>query len=63
MLNFGPNLCCGQGLVFFFFFFFLWAREVALRPTHEQASVDWCPITRHDLFSRTLPAITCRNLV
>jgi len=48
---------------FFFFFFFLWVREVALRPTHKQASVDRCPIIWHDLFSRTLPTITRRNLV
>ena len=63
----GPCAACFVGSQavegLFFFFFFLWVREVALRPTHEQASVDRCPITRHDLFSRTLPTVTCRNLV
>ena len=56
----GRSLIILQASIFFFFFFFLWVREVALRPTLRRGR---CPIIWHDLFSRTLPTITRRNLV
>ena len=62
---------------FFFFFFFGWVREVALPlslwgvlwgkwspgPLIRISLQTQHPIIRHRLFSRTLPTITCRNLV
>ena len=49
-----------QAFIFFFFFFFCGSgRSLCDRPSGEGR----CPIIRHDLFSRTLPTITRRNLV
>ena len=61
---------------FFFFFFFGGSGRRLCRRNHEKPergsglpapahdnSMEWRPIIRHRLFSRTLPTVTCRNLV
>ena len=61
---------------FFFFFFFGGSGRRLCRQNQEKSergnglpapaadsSMEWHPISRHRLFSRTLPTITCRNLV
>ena len=62
MLNFGQNQVVAKVcLVFFFFFFCGSGRSLCDRP--RASFCGRCPVIWHDLFSRTLPTITCRNLV